>query len=272
VWSPGEWAQLRPTGLNVGELPLSSTAIWSPHPVVHMRQRSTQPAPSSHSLPTGSTRSSPLSTPQGYCQHTSSGRSQLHSSTSQHGAMQPVCAPCPLHARRVYRPGSVLACARVSPAAGTSRQSASTSGQSLLWLRCLGGTRVVLPFAMHCPPLTGNREPPEWVSRAWSPGALGISVFHSCGGCESGSPACGTHEAKVYPASFTRMGSAQSLVASRAAVSTTCQDTRVNHAHQHGLRHTPLGNDDTHTPSHCGDQPLAESWGADWPLLSPELP
>jgi hypothetical protein len=32
VWSPEEWAQLRPTGLNVGKLPLSSTAIWSPHP------------------------------------------------------------------------------------------------------------------------------------------------------------------------------------------------------------------------------------------------
>jgi hypothetical protein len=51
VWSPGLWAWLGPTGPNVGELPLSSTAIQLPHPVYHMWQRSNQ-ANLQHTQPT----------------------------------------------------------------------------------------------------------------------------------------------------------------------------------------------------------------------------
>jgi hypothetical protein len=67
VWSPGLCGWLGPTGPNVGELPLSSMAIWLPHPVYHIRQRSTRAAPSALSLPwsTGNKGSSTAAAPSG---------------------------------------------------------------------------------------------------------------------------------------------------------------------------------------------------------------
>jgi hypothetical protein len=48
---------------------------------------------------------------------------------------------------------------RVLPAAGADRQSASTSNQCLRWWAVSGWAAVVLPFAVHCPPLTVTGSP-----------------------------------------------------------------------------------------------------------------
>jgi hypothetical protein len=163
-----------------------------------MRQRSTQPAPSSHTLPTGSTRSY-------ITQHTSSLPVNAHSSTIHAASL---CTRA--HSTHVvFIQASIRLGLRALSIASCRCKPAVCQHLGSLTCGVWGGTRVVLPFAVHCPPLKGNREPPERVSRAWSPGALGISVFHSCGGCESGAPACGAHEAKVcrtvYLGSFSRM-------------------------------------------------------------------
>jgi hypothetical protein len=74
------------------------------------------------------------------------------------------------------------------------RQPASTSGQALPGQRCLGGTRVVLPCAVHCLPWQVDRGEPRAV-RAGLLLVCGHSVLLWCihKACDSASAHPGVH-------------------------------------------------------------------------------